>query len=292
MKSVVKGGLLAMVLALSSYAAAQEITIASWNMRWLTEETNEHNNRREVEYRTLRQYAGKLNADVIALQEVENPTAAFQVFGPSYTYYFSEDPGSRLRTGVLVRETGQLRVTDSNRYFPLNATGTLPEGIDITITNGDKSLRILNVDLKEGCPRENLIAGADPDCQILSDQVDLLGTYVADRAKMSVPFMIVGDFGRHLAAELERDLPDDLMTRIGSRYPDYLGSLRLLNTDKPGCWGGREERMVDHMILDPKTAAMLIPGTFTELLYSERNFDTHSLRLSDHCPISARFVLR
>lgn len=273
-------------------ALAQEINIASWNMNWLTMDANEFNQRRDVDIRTLRGYAANVNADVIALQEVESPAAAFRVFGPSYTYFFAGEPGNPRRAAILVRESSTLRVEDSNRYFPLNTTGNITDGVDITLSNGDAKLRLLNVDLYEGCPNENLEVDETMACVNLSDQVNALANYVGDRSQERIPFMLLGDFGRYLSRETQRSIPADMINQLNDRVPPHRGQLQLVNTGTPECWSGRQEDFVDYLIADTRATAMLVPNTFYEIAYSERNFDRNHINLSEHCPIGARFILR
>jgi len=49
---------------------AQELKIASWNIAWLG--SHKFNTRTPDDYALLAKYAKQLDADVIALQEVEN----------------------------------------------------------------------------------------------------------------------------------------------------------------------------------------------------------------------------
>ena len=73
---------------LSSVAVeAEELKLASWNIAWLG--SHEYNQRTAADYQQLARYAKQLDADVIALQEVESEFWARKVFGNDYDYYFS-----------------------------------------------------------------------------------------------------------------------------------------------------------------------------------------------------------
>ena len=60
-----------LVQAFSVGANAAEIRIASWNIYWLTSEDPDHHRRKDGDYAKLARYANDLDADVIALQEVD-----------------------------------------------------------------------------------------------------------------------------------------------------------------------------------------------------------------------------
>ncbi|GAA6203862.1 hypothetical protein [Thalassotalea sp. SU-HH00458] len=72
---------------LSSEILAEQLKIASWNMAWLS--SHKYNKRVDKDYLELSTYAKKLDADIIALQEVEDAIWASKVFGDEYDYYFS-----------------------------------------------------------------------------------------------------------------------------------------------------------------------------------------------------------
>ena len=84
--------LLLVYLPLSFYGQeADTLKIASWNIEHLRAENNECAVRRKnSDYARLRKYAEWLNADVIALQEVEGSAAASRIFDDAkYNFFFS-----------------------------------------------------------------------------------------------------------------------------------------------------------------------------------------------------------
>ncbi|MFT6778415.1 MAG: endonuclease/exonuclease/phosphatase family metal-dependent hydrolase, partial [Paraglaciecola sp.] len=92
------------------------------------------------DYKQLASYASKLDADVIALQEVEDGEWASKVFGDQYDYYFSTRNYVQ-RVGVAVKKLSGYKVT-STEYKELDV-GRVRHGMDITLTKDDKSLRLL-----------------------------------------------------------------------------------------------------------------------------------------------------
>jgi len=71
-------------------------------MAWLG--SHSFNNRTEADYKELASYVKQLDADVIALQEVENSDYASKVFDDDYNYYFSTKTWVQ-RVGVAVRKS-------------------------------------------------------------------------------------------------------------------------------------------------------------------------------------------
>ena len=93
-----------LVNAFPAGASAAEIKIASWNIYWLTSEDPNHHRRKASDYVKLADYANDLDADVIALQEVD---AGFvrKVFPPQqYSIELSQRKDTRQRTGFAIRK--------------------------------------------------------------------------------------------------------------------------------------------------------------------------------------------
>ena len=73
-----------LISLLAPFLSAQEVRVASWNIEHLAE----HNGagcvpRSTLDYEQLRDFSQLLNADIIALQEVENTAAVERIFPKS-----------------------------------------------------------------------------------------------------------------------------------------------------------------------------------------------------------------
>ena len=143
------------LLLLPLPAWAQELKIAAWNIAWLTTKPAGHpdlprdlTTRTEQDFARLRAYAERLDADVIALQEVDGPLAAARVFDSSaYDFHFPAENDIQ-RSGFAWRKG--LRVTRNPDLMALDlrptARRSLRRGADITLhgENGAR-LRLLSI---------------------------------------------------------------------------------------------------------------------------------------------------
>ena len=68
----------------------ERIKLATWNIEWLNAKDNTGKvKRRSEDYAKLRYYTEKLNADIIALQEIDGLEGAGRVFdSQKYTFEF------------------------------------------------------------------------------------------------------------------------------------------------------------------------------------------------------------
>lgn len=150
--------LAAMLLVGSAVAAsAAQIKVATWNIEHLRAEANSGPNpRTDDDYQRLADYAELLNADVIALQEVDGEAAALRIFDPDdYMLFFSRrnDPmltGFAVRRGIDVLQNPDVVALD------VSGQGNLRYGTDITITVNGREIRLLSIHLKSFCSQDFL----------------------------------------------------------------------------------------------------------------------------------------
>lgn len=260
------------------------LRVASWNMEHLAEANGSGCRPREdADYAALRNYAQTLNADVVAIQEVESVAAAQRVFDPAiYDILMEARPGTpnsappckdmpglhlnRQATGFAVKKG--LAVDRHADVTSLQAGDpNLRSGVDITVTASHGApVRLLSVHLKSGC------AGGPPTpaCETLLTQAHLLEDWIDARGRETARFAILGDFNRRLA------LADDPVWAVldGPVGPTDL-SLAAGKTP-PSC-DPRYTSFIDHIVVDPRIAAGKM--AFSELRYTGE-------RLSDHCAVS------
>jgi len=255
-------------------AAAPALKIATWNIEWLT--TRDSRGRRTpASYAALREYARALDADVIALQEVDGAEAATLVFDPgAYRFHFTHDADNVQRAGFAWKK--ELDVTPNADVKALAMNGRRP-GADVTLRAAGRELRLLSIHLKSGC-QERQLSDADEDCAILRRQLPALEAWIDDRAREAVPFAVLGDFNRAFGAR------DEFWPEIDDATPASSDLTDAGAGAKPACWNGRYQRFIDHIVLSRDAAGWLAPGSFRELVF-EANGDPHG-GLSDHCALS------
>lgn len=230
--------------------------------------------------------------DVVALQEVDGPEAARQVFRQGWKLDCFErrahpqKVGFAIRAGVPYRCNGDLDALDVD--------GGSRAGADLTLYPGTAhEVRLLNVHLKSGCFRGDLDRAFSP-CRGLQRQAPVVEAWIDQRVREGVAFAILGDFNRHLDQDERR-----------SAGPDESAPLNLLpawSDDQPRgavlhratagqpylpCDADdRHSRYIDDILLsdslkarqDNRRATLRL----TRLPYEPQD---HGRQLSDHCPL-------
>lgn len=279
MRAVILG--IALCLAITT-ARAAELKFATWNLDWLTQRPagdralpSDVHPRRTADFVRLRQYALQLDADVIALQEVDGRAAAQRVFPPDrYSLHLTHDDRVQ-RVGFAVRRGLPYTVNPDVTAIELGPRLGLRSGADITLHLAGGPLRILAVHLKTGCSGRRLSRRSRGSCAELREQIPPLQAWIAARRREGVPFLVMGDFNRWMNAH------DQLWRALNRTAP----LARATEGRSSPCWGG--EAFIDHIIAGGVARAWLQPDTLRVLVYRETEAAWKG-RLSDHCPVSVR----
>jgi endonuclease/exonuclease/phosphatase family metal-dependent hydrolase len=299
------------LVAASGTSAAERLSLATWNLEWLMTPATfdslaasctraEHRARgdersipcdlvpkarwSEADLARLRTFASALDADVVALQEVDGRDAADEVF-PGRGFCFTrrrhvQNVGFAIRRGIPFR---------CNRDY--RALG-LPEndvrwGADVTLWPGTaRAIRLLAVHLKSACHRDPLTE-ARPDCRTLQRQVPVLEEWIDRRARDGESFAVVGDFNRRF--DRERKAPRDANGATVALWPELddgdPAGADLLDPGGDhgavGCGNGHGARMpIDYFVLGERLARRLVPGSYRVQDYPPGG------RWPDHCVLA------
>ncbi len=293
-----------LLLALPSahlLAEPNELTLATWNIRWLNQaqyapDSSQEGQRSQADFAKLAQYARALDADLVALQEVGDPASVARIFPPAQYQFWWVEQGGRQRVALVARHDLKLeRLAD---YRELANSGGRA-GLDLRLKLGQHSLRLLLVHLKSGCHHDGLesLSAQRYACARFKLDLAYLERWIDLRAQAGEPFLILGDFNRQLAGpddrawqELDDDDPPNLrLVRIPQSTPQRACPIRRWNRHAKR-WQpelGFFRAPISHHIAGGKAIGW-VAAPAQLLRYTEA--DALRYNLSDHCPLS--FVLR
>ncbi len=276
---------LALLLLLPGPAGAADLKLATWNLEWLTarpagdpELPQDVVPKQPADIDALRRYASELDADVIAIQEVDGAAIAARVFPPErYSIHMSHDQVVQ-RVGIVVRRGIHYRVNPDVTGLQLGPGAQLRSGADVTLQLSPSPLRILSVHLKTGCFDQRLTRSGNRSCSELQEQAGTLADWIAARRAEGIAFTVLGDFNRHM------DGRDQFWAALRSAAP----LTRATEGRSSPCWGG--EAFIDHILLGGAARDWLLPDSLRVLTYRETDAAAKQ-HLSDHCPVSVRLRL-
>ena len=299
--------------------ALMSIKLATWNMEWLvsppafralrssclpkgTEPAGRqrylpcdvaHGQERSAQdFAALARYAQKLDADVIALEEVDGESAAKLVFS-GYAFCFTGRSAVQ-NTGFAIRRGIPFRCGPD--YLPLSLGDTVRRGKELLLFPDEpRELRLLAVHLKSGCPRGSLDSGRT-ECSKLARQVPLLEEWIHRQAAAGHVFAVLGDFNRDLLHEsgpprtangtqlnvyAQLDHGDAPEADLRNAAADEL----FINCSAAQNFSG----YIDNILLSRTLAQRRVAGGFERLTYSMP--EALQRKLSDHCPVAVRIRL-
>lgn len=256
------------------------LRLATWNVAELDVEGQGDNPRTADDLALLADYAVRLEADVVALQEVRGVTGTQLLFPATEWAAECEDRTSGQNVCVVLRTDSGWTMTRNPDVVDLNASDpNLRQGLDLTLEQpGRLPLRILAVHLKYGC----LSGTSAADCGVLFDQFDIVEDWIDARTTAGEAYAVLGDFNRFLTAT------DSVWLDLDDNDPVGADLTRSIPQGTPApCWDGFFPELIDHIVLDPSSASWMRASD--QLIYDETDFYTWYERLSDHCPLWADF---
>jgi endonuclease/exonuclease/phosphatase family metal-dependent hydrolase len=255
------------------------LRLATWNVSFLdVPGGSDEAPRTEADYDLLRTYVARLDADVVALQEVRGAAGAHTIFPADSWTAECEARDSPQNVCVLTRNESGWQLTRNTDLISLNVGNpSLRHGLDITISKpGYAPLRVLAIHLKSGC----FFGDDGPDCNTFFQQVAEVETWVDSRAAAGETYAVLGDFNRFLTAD------DAAWLELDDGEPAGADITRSIPQGTPTpCWSELFTEFIDHILLDPNSASWLVDSGQNP--YDETDFDAYYLRLSDHCPLWA-----
>jgi 5'-nucleotidase (lipoprotein e(P4) family) len=238
------------------------------------------------DYVSLRNYATQLRADIVALQEVDGPDAAAQVF-PGYDFCFSTRAHTQ-KNGFAIRRGLPYRCEPE--YDALSINNAVRRGVVATFFPGTSNeFRLMSVHLKSGCPAGPLTAPGR-NCDLLTKQVAPLEAWIEDEANAGRKFGVLGDFNRRFT--LEKGGARDAQGRQLNVYAEIDDGVpaasKLTNiTGKAKftpCTSDSEYReFIDTILLGRDLAKSVAKKSFVRVVFNDADAKKHWL--SDHCPV-------
>ena len=237
-------------------------------------------------------YAAGLNADIVALQEVDGPSAAKLLFPAGYSFCFAmrvvTNPDGTTEApvqdvGFAVRDGVPFECKPAWREIGLS-DNSVRWAAQITVSpNTPSAIDMMAFHLKSGCPRKPLNTAADP-CPKLRTQTALLHDRLAARPDNAPPLVLLGDFNR----TLEFTPPDDPQTEMWPNLDVPNGGERDLTAVSQTlpyqkCNAGDSfDSYIDHIVVSGSLAPRL--GAAAHVAQDPADVAA-KLKISDHCAV-------
>ncbi len=258
-----------------------EITIGTFNMEWFGDGVNDRIDRVEIDYKHFAEIFKKMDADIIGLQEIENPEAMQRVlkYLPDYSYFLTIEGGQQ-KCGVLFKKS--IKVNIVNEYSPLAVDGrrTRP-GLLVSAKAGNFNFLLMIVHLKSSSHFENTETKRERSIQLRTEQSEVLAKWsdsVLSKGNES-DLIIVGDFN------------DTPRRKKNNTILPLMSKMTFLTENEKSC-KYPSSYAIDQIVVSSNAKKRLTPNSlFVYNIFSMFN-ESDVKALSDHCPITAKFDVK
>ena len=246
----------------------------------------------------MKAVAEKLNADVIAVQEVESPEALQQIWSKDkYDFYVNMQSPWIQRTGFVVRRSRGLEIEMLGDIRPLGEAfkSHARHGAELPVTIKGTRLKLLSIHLKSGCFDQALNSGYATErdkangvitCDVLKRQASALEAWLDSAIQSGASAMIIGDFNRRFDAAVEHETAPEvsLYAELSDGEPSAAQLFRPTNGFKAlsECRGGGSKWLIDHALLTSELKKHYVAGSLWELPVPMKG--------SDHCPVAFKMT--
>lgn len=246
--------------------------------------------RTQADITELARIAEGLRGAVVALQEVDGPEAAAQIFAPANWQLacFSKRKHPQ-KLGFAVPKG--IAYECGSEVISLDIDGKTRAGVVITLwPNSAQSLHLLNVHLKSGCFAGPLYKKGP--CLALRSQVSRVEQWIDQQVALGHGFGVLGDFNRRLekdaqySAGADEAAPTSMFAAWHDQTPPGAALLRAtaLLADMP-CSPASPytQGAIDNILVSAPWAAKFARHEARRISYSAEQAKRY--RLSDHCPL-------
>ena len=279
-----------------SHSSAQPLKLVSWNIEHLADDIGKGcKPRTQADYQALADYAATLDADIVALQEVESEQAVSRVFPSSqWQYVVSSRPtgdayecrdhqghfSTPQRTALAIRKGINYQANADFTQLALD-NPNLRYGTSISVNNG--ALTILNVHMKSGCFVNDYHADDKKACLTYQQQAPVLEQWINQRIADKQAFVVMGDFN-HRLADADNQLWQELSIEHGKQQ--LTTSMQQLESCHP-----KYKAPIDHIVTGPIATKWIEAGSQQVDAFGKQGALDYQDMLSDHCPISVKISL-
>jgi endonuclease/exonuclease/phosphatase family metal-dependent hydrolase len=277
--------ILILLLALIAGCERPEVTdddslvIGTFNIAWLGDGLRDRKDRDAMDYKLIAETIKKTDADVLALQEIENDKALYKIiqYLPKYTFYCGKG-GRAQNTAVLFRKNVEMDYL--GEYLPLKYDQYQRPGLLVRGSKGNFDWKMLVVHFKSTSRYDNT-----KEKLLRSRRIRTHQAFAASRWADSVlalgneeDLFIVGDFND----SPRRKKQPTLGALTENENLNYI-TADLKSCKYPALY------VIDHIMASDTAMARFIKGSTRVYDFNRAYPEEAAGDISDHCPILCTF---
>lgn len=261
--------------------APERITVGTFNMEWFGDNSSDdHKPRTDADDRLLAQVIHDTDADILAVQEIENTQAMERLLRllPEYSYIMGTN-GGKQHIGFLYRTPLQVTMLGEVRSLAIEESRTRA-GLLVQCTIGKTCWLLLAVHLKSTSRADSTPALLERSRLLRRTQAEQLRIWadsVLQKGNNS-NVIILGDW-------------NDSPHKKQSALDTLVNSSRLsfLTSEMRSCIYSALPT-IDHIVVSDSLLRRVLPGTLRAVNFRATLPEKEARRISDHCPIVVQIL--
>jgi len=259
----------------SKLRADEYITVGTFNIEWLGDGIDDQKPRNKQEYAELARVIKELNADVLALQEIENQDAIKLVLNnmPQYNAIILSTNGKQ-NVGFLYKK--DIKIINTLEYKPLQVIpNKTRSGFVVTAKKGNFDFKMMIVHLKSTSSFDNTNQLRQKSFQIRNVQVGILNNWADSCLKYTDErdLVILGDFNDHIYK------PNSQIIKFGENK-----KLVCLTKDLKSCLRS-DWYTIDNIFVSKSVEKRVLTNSVAMENFKAYVEDKYKNSISDHCPV-------
>ncbi len=281
----------------TTFGATTTVSVGTFNIAWMGDGINDRIVRSEADIERIAEVIRDANADVLALQEIENEQALKRVLGllPEYRFVM---PGitaansSKQRLAVLFKPS--MTVTALGEYTPLAIDAARHRAGFVVrcsvrcstwFTRDSLQWVMMVVHLKSTSNADSTLALKDSSRSIRRLQAQRTAWWLDSVQRHEPNVVVLGDMNDAPLGNGKRASTLDALTALTTT-----GSATFLTEGMTSCkhtlW-----QSIDHILVSAAMRALYVPYSATMIAFPHQYNHDQADRVSDHCPVVCRFYV-
>lgn len=258
------------------------VTMGTFNIKWLGDGASDRVERSDADYLAIADIIIKSKADVMGLQEIENQTALNKVLRYLDGYKgVVLDEGWQQKLAVVYRKEVVVTPVGAYRPLQLDKPKRLRPGYVVQCQKGEFDWVQMIVHLKSTSRYDSTSTLRDLSREYRSKQVVALQAWADSVEKSGEPDVVItGDLN---------DYPQRKRNATLTAMLDA-GTMNFVTSDVPSCRNPKWH-LIDHVVVSESVKSRFISGSARTENFFEFLTDAEADRVSDHCPVVARFSI-
>lgn len=268
------------LLLLSCTESNNELVIGTFNIKWLGDGKDDRFDRTGADYSRISNLIGEIDADILALQEIENKAALSKLSSKlgNYKLKIVNDDYPQ-KTAYLVKN--EIYIVNTECYTPIEV---IPEetrpGFYLEVKYKNKNIHLMNVHFKSTSRYDSTDRLKRESIRIRTRQAEKAAHFADSLINAGEEnVVILGDLNDN-PFKTNRETLNSLKNNE---------ELIFLTDGLPSC-RNKLWRTIDHIVVSKPLFGNFLEGSSRVVNFNNSVHDRFTEKISDHCPVLANFI--